>query len=185
MKKIKTKKKLDASKYVNIETGESLLHEEGNVTSINVESSLVKIDYKEYVMVDSKAWEYIKKEFNHSEQGKIFQMCDMVKTCYNLLYSKKNKDYHTKETLRDEIDYTRNIYASFMKKLFNKSVIYYIQGMKDGKECTWIMLNPTLARKNQTTHQKCLAVFDDLRKKLKNPTPPPVTLRYSMPHRDY
>lgn len=164
MKKVYNKKTIDTSKYVNIETGELLSEEYSDVTSVNQKTDLVIINSSEYVIIDSKARAYVEREFNHAEAGRIFQMCDMVKSCYNLLFDKKNKNYHTKNTLSDELEYSRNIFADFLKKLFDKSIIYYIKGMKDGRECIWIMLNPTLARKSKTVHKDCLSVFTDLSK---------------------
>lgn len=63
-----------------------------------------------------------------------------------------------------ELNYTRNIFSAFLKKLIKKSVIYYISGVKDNKEQTWIMLNPTLARKNKAFRRECISVFEDLTK---------------------
>jgi hypothetical protein len=135
--------------------------------SVPDSKKLIEVIYEETVSLNSQARQYIEEEFNSAEQGRIFQLCDMVKSCYNLLFDKRTQEYHTKDTLQEELDYTRNKFADFMKKLYRKSVIYYISGMKDGKNCTWVMLNPTLARKSKTIHEDCLGVFDDLRKKKK------------------
>lgn len=164
MRKVNTKRKIDTSKYVNIDTGE-LLSSETNITSFNEDTDLVVINSTEYIIIDSKARAYIEKEFNNTEVGRILNMCDMVRSCYNLLFDKNTNSYHTNETLMTELDYTRNKFADFMKKLYKKSIIYYIEGIKDGKECIWIMLNPTLARKRKTIHKSCVAVFEDLSKK--------------------
>ncbi len=171
MKKKETKREfIDASKYVNIETGELLSDEQGNVYLEKVNKKdknedMVVVNYNEYVVIDSRAREFIQSKFSVVECGRIFQMCDMVKSCYNILFDKKTKQYHTKDTLMSDLDYSRNKYASFMKRLFEESIIYYIRGMKDGKECVWIMMNPTLARKSKFFHKDCTSVFDDLSKK--------------------
>ena len=62
----------------------------------------------------------------------------------------------------EELNYTRNKYADFMKRLYRKSVISYIYTVKDGKECKYIMLNPNLARKRKTVDKNCLSYFDEL-----------------------
>lgn len=162
MKKTKVKKSIDMSNYVNKETGEEFYSEHSNNISITEETNLVIINSTEYVIIDSKARKYVEENFSPSETGRIFNMCDMVKGEYNILFDKKLKQYHTKNTLMTELDYTRNIFANFMKKLYNKSIIYYIDGIKDKKKCIWIMLNPTLARKRKTINKQVVEVFTNL-----------------------
>ncbi len=159
------KQKIDTSKYVNIDTGETLASEQPDLTSINKATDLVIISSTEYVIIDSKAREYIQANFNQAEVGRIIQMADMVKGCYNLLFNKKTALPHTKDTLAEELEYSRNIFADFMKKLYKKSVIYYISGVKNNRECVWIMLNPTFARKSKSFKKACVNVFEDLSKK--------------------
>ncbi len=116
MKRVYNKRKLDTSKYANIETGELLSSEIPNLTSTNeVNNDLVIIDSKEYIIIDSKAREYITKEFNKSDVGRIIQMTDMVNGIYNLLHN-KNKIPHTKESLMPEVNLTRDKFHNFLKK---------------------------------------------------------------------
>lgn len=166
MKNVFNKKKIIPEHYVNVLTGESLADEKKEITSVNYKNEdLVILDSKEYVVIDSKAFQYIQKNFTPVEVGRITKMADMVKGCFNLLHDKESNP-HTKDTLMQELDYTRNIFAEFMKKLYKKSVIYYMSGMKNGKDVTYIMLNPTLARKNKAFHRDCVSVFDDLTKRM-------------------
>ena len=163
MKRVYNKRKLDTSKYANIETGELLSSEIPNLTSTNeVNNDLVIIDSKEYIIIDSKAREYITKEFNKSDVGRIIQMTDMVNGIYNLLHN-KNKIPHTKESLMTDIEYSRNKFHNFLKRLLKKSLIAFIKSYKDGEEKTFIMLNPFLARKSKTFHKDCTSVFEDIR----------------------
>jgi hypothetical protein len=159
------KKKVSTEKYVNVETGE-LLASEYNVTSLNIANEdLVIVSSEEYVIIDSKAIMYIEREFSTSEKAKIYQMINMVRGSYNLLYDNSTGKPHTKETLNEAIEYARNQFINFMKKLHEKSVIYYLVGYKNRRKCKWIMLNPTLARKQKTFHRDCLDVFTDLTKR--------------------
>lgn len=159
------KKKISSEKYVNIETGE-LLVSEYSVTSLNITNKdVVIISSEEYVIIDSKAMRYIEREFSTSEKAKIYQMINMVKGSYNLLYDEVTGKPHTKETLNEAIVYARNQFAEFMKKLHQKSVIYYLVGYKNRRKCKWIMLNPTLARKQKTFSRDCIDVFTDLTKR--------------------
>ena len=166
MRSVTTKKKIDTSRYVNIDTGEVLQDEHPNIGTMTVKDpDLVVMKYTEFVTIDSAARAYIAKEFNNAECGRILQLCDMTYGVYNILHSKTTRKPHTKDTLMCELDYTRNMFTEFLKKLVKKSIMYYIVGSKDGREMTWIMLNPTLARKRSTIDRRCLTAFEDLNKR--------------------
>ncbi len=165
MKNAFKKVKLDTDKYVNIDTGETLESEHPNLTSANIkDTDNVVISSKEYFIIDSRANEYIKENFNHAERGRIYDMSDMVQGCYNILHKKDRKTPHTKDTLMSDLDYTRNMFAKFMEKLYKKSIIYYLKGYKDGKECVYIMLNPYMSRKSKVFSKDCTSVFKDISK---------------------
>lgn len=162
MKQVFNKTKIDPSKYVNIETGETLQSENPNITSLNsFKSDLVMIDYKEYVVIDSHALNYIVQNFSSTEIGRITKMADMVEGCFNILHNDQ-KVPHTDESLMEEIEYTRNKYAEFMKKLYKKGVVYYVTGYKYNKPVKYILLNPYLAKKSKTLHKDCLTYFNPL-----------------------
>lgn len=163
LKKSFYKKKINPDEYVNVTTGE-LLSSEYQVTSVNVQSDLVILSSTEYIIIDSKARQYIDAEFTVAEKGRIYQMADMVHGCFNLIYDKKENIPHTVNTLSKDIDYGRTQMTEFLKKLHKKSVIYYIDGYKNKKRCKWIMLNPTFARKQKSFDRRCLDVFKDLSK---------------------
>lgn len=164
MKHIYKKEKIDTSKYVNIETGESLESEIPNITSVNkINTDMVIISSDEYIIIDSKALKYIRENFSNVEAARILDMSNMVKGCYNVLYKDK-QTAHTKESLMETFEYNRNIFAKFLKKLYNKSIIYYIKGYKDNKEITHIMLNPHLARKSKTFSIDCINSFENISK---------------------
>jgi len=165
MKTAFIKRSIDASRFVNMDTGEAMIESYPNITSVNEKSDLAAITYEEYVVIDSKAIAFIREVFNEAETGRILAMADMVRGCYNVLFNKKTSQPHVNETLSEELEYSRNKFDDFMKKLFNKSVIYYIRGIKDGKERVLIMLNPTLARKSKFFHKDCRSVFEDLSRK--------------------
>jgi hypothetical protein len=162
MKQVFNKTKIDTSKYVNIETGETLQSENPNITSLNsFKSDLVMIDYKEYVVIDSQALNYIVQNFSSTEIGRITKMADMVDGCFNILHNKESIP-HTDESLMEEVEYTRNKYAEFMKKLYKKGIVYYVTGYKHNKPVKYILLNPYLAKKSKTLHKDCLNYFNPL-----------------------
>lgn len=161
-KSIFRKQKIDSTKYVNIETGESLSDERGMITSVNIKNDeMVIISSNEYIIIDSKASAYIRRNFNKAEAGRILEMCNMIHGSYNLLCNHM-KVPHTKETLMTDLDYTINKFRDFLDKLYKNGIIYYISGYKDGVEKIHIMLNPFLARKQKTFNSDCVNHFQVL-----------------------
>jgi hypothetical protein len=142
----------------DVSTGEILPHS----TTINVvDKDLVIVHSDEYVIIDSSALQYILQNFSPVDYGRILKMADMTNGVYNILYHNREVP-HTDATLMEQLQYTRNKYADFMKRLYRKSVISYIHTVKDGKEMKYIMLNPNLARKRKTIDKNCLTYFDEL-----------------------
>ena len=57
--RITVRKKVDADKYVNVETGEFLSSFVDNLTS-ETDTSFVRMDYADYVVVDRKVLNFLK-----------------------------------------------------------------------------------------------------------------------------
>jgi len=160
IKPIVTKKKSDGN-LVDTTTGEIL----PIGTTVNVvNEDLVIVHSDEYVVIDSKALAYIVDNFTPVDYGRILKMANMTNGSYNILYYDR-KVPHTDRSLMDELKYTRNKYADFMKRLYKNGVVYYISGVKDGVEFKHIMLNPHLARKRKTIAKDCLIYFNELNSK--------------------
>ena len=160
IKPIVTKKKSDGN-LVDTTTGEVL--PEGTTVNI-VNEDLVIVHSDEYVVIDSKALAYIVDNFTPVDYGRILKMANMTNGSYNILYHDR-KVPHTDRSLMDELKYTRNKYADFMKRLYKNGVVYYISGVKEGVEFKHIMLNPHLARKRKTIAKDCLIYFNELNSK--------------------
>lgn len=150
-------------KYVNTETGELMASEFGTATSINVrDDNKVIISSTDYVIIDSNALNYIRSKFNDSDMAKILDLCNMPRGSHNLLYDKIEGQFHTKKTLSETMDFSRNTFNAFMNKLHRKSIIYYLVGYEGRNKVSHIMLNPTLARKSKTFDKECVSAFKDL-----------------------
>jgi hypothetical protein len=164
MKKQTTKKKIDPDKLVDTETGELLSSSMPGVKSVNqVNEDLVIMHSDEYVVIDSHAFLYIQENFSPTDIGRILKMANMTYGEYNVLYN--NRIPHTKGTLMETLEYSRNKFADFMRRLEKKRIIYYIVGYDDNeKRVRHIMLNPHVARKRKTINVECLNVFPDVRK---------------------
>ena len=160
-----TKRTIDASKFVDTTTGEPLFSAFPNTTSVNIKDPDLKIiNSVEYIIIDSKALNYIQKIFSNTDLAKILKLTNMVKGRYNLLHD-LDGNAQTPITLRHNLLIGESEFSKLMKRLHENSIISYFSGYKNGKKCKWIMLNPTLARKSKTFHKDCLEVFDDLTKK--------------------
>lgn len=156
------RKKVDGTQYINKDTGELLSSEVPGVSSVGViDQDLVIMHSDEYVVLDSKAVQYIQNNFSPVDLGRILKMADMTYGEFNILYN--DTVPHTSQSLMEELDYTRNKFANFMKRLHMKSVIYYLEGYKDGRKFKHIMLNPYLARKRKTMHKECVGVFQNIK----------------------
>lgn len=162
---IYTKKKIDTSIYVNTLTGETLYSEYPDTTSINLKNeSHVILGSKNFIMFDSNAFKYVQTICSPADLSKILRIADMVKGDYNFVCGKDGTP-HIPKTLRIALDYDESEFSRFMQRLFKKSIIYYLSGYENGKTHKWIMLNPTLARKQNKVHKDCLMVFENLCKK--------------------
>jgi DNA-binding MarR family transcriptional regulator len=152
-----TKRKIEGE-LLDLTTGEVL----PKGTTINtVDEDLVIMHSEEYIIIDSKAVNYIMQNFNPADVGRIFRMADMTRGEYNILHKDK-KVPHTNATLMEELEYSRSKYSEFMKRLYKKGIIYYIIGVKNDTEVKFIMLNPHLARKRKSLSKECLACFNQL-----------------------
>jgi len=157
IKPIVKKKKLIGD-MVDLTTGEVV--PSGSTVNV-IDEDLVIVHSDEYVVIDSKALNYILVNFSPVDYGRILKMANMTNGSYNILYVDR-KVPHTDLSLMDELKYTRNKYSDFMKRLYKGGVIYYVSGVKDGVEFKHIMLNPHLARKRKTIAKDCLVYFDEL-----------------------
>ena len=97
----------------DVSTGEILPQS----TTINVvDKDLVIVHSDEYVIIDSSALQYILQNFSPVDYGRILKMADMTNGVYNILYHNRQIP-HTDATLMEQLQYTRNKYADFMKRL--------------------------------------------------------------------
>lgn len=159
----RTTKKLNPENYINKDTGETLTSEIPDIKSVNVvDEDVVIVNSDEYVIIDSAALTYIRENFSPTDLGRIMKMTDMTYGEYNVLYNGVTP--HTTVTLMEDLEYSRNKFANFMKRLHMKSIIYYLDGYVDGKKKRHIMLNPHLARKRKTFNKQCINVFQDIKK---------------------
>lgn len=158
-----TRKKVDGEQFVDKDTGETLESAHPGVRSVNtVDDDVVIMHSKEFVVIDSVAFQYIAQNFSVTDIGRILKMADMTYGEYNILY---NGDVpHSKDTLMEAMEYSRNKFASFMKRLERKSIVYYITGYFNDKPAKYIMLNPHLARKRKTINRECFEAFQDIKK---------------------
>ena len=133
VKKITVRKKVDADKYVNVETGEFLSSFVDNLTS-ETDTSFVRMDYVDYVVVDRKVLNFLKDIFKPQDLGRITAMITDTEGTKNILM---NKDIpHNDKSLAEAINYTRTKYVKFMDLMYRSSIVYKLKGYNSGKEMT-------------------------------------------------
>lgn len=152
---------LNTTQYVNTNTGETLASEHPNITSVNKKiKDLQIVSSDEFIVIDSNALRYVQSYFTKVEYARILDMANMVRGNYNCLYLDGRPC--SLSDLSVYFGYTRNIFAKFVSKLQEHSIINVIIGSKNNTPHAQVMLNPTLARKSKTFHTDCLSMFDDL-----------------------
>mgnify|MGYP003631895901 CR=1 FL=1 len=162
-KKKVTRQKINGDQFVDKDTGETLKSAMPGIRTVNsVDENIVIMHSDEYVILDSKALQYVQENFSPVDLGRIMKMTDMTQGQFNVLYNGDTP--HSKQTLMEDLDYSRNKFANFLKRLEMKSIIYYIVGYVEAKRVRHIMLNPHLARKRKTIHKDCLNSFQDIKR---------------------
>ena len=162
-KKKVTRQKINGDQFVDKDTGETLKSAMPGIRTVNsVDENIVIMHSDEYVILDSKALQYVQENFSPVDLGRIMKMTDMTQGQFNVLYNGDTP--HSKQTLMEDLDYSRNKFANFLKRLEMKSIIYYIVGYVEAKRVRHIMLNPHLARKRKTIQIDCLNSFQDIKR---------------------
>lgn len=148
--------------YVNPLTGETLQSEIPNVSSVNVvDENFCIVDSAEYVVIDDSAMRYLREVLPPQDVAKVYQMTEMCRGMYNLLY-KDEINPHTRETLKVDLGIAHTTFSQLLSKLEKLGVIAYIIAWRDRRKYKYIMLNPTLARRGKRFYAECKKVFEDL-----------------------
>lgn len=157
--------KVDASKYVNIDTGETLNSEHGDVvhlSSLNLGHKILRSE--KFCIVDLHALERVKWNVSDSDFGKLTKMLEFVHGDLNILCDKNGYPF-TKADVMKLTGLARNSFSLFLKKMKKIGVIYIVDGYKGRRAIQYIMINPTLARTRNSISKECLRVFEDLSRK--------------------
>ena len=173
MKKKKIYKKVTykAEQYVNIETGEVMSSETQNGMIIKeVETDKELLSSNKYTIIDNDASAYLEasKILLPTDFYQLWKLMKMPSGIYNALEDKNGKE-HNNSSLMLDMNYSRNSFYPFMKRLHEEGIIAYLDiyvkssgGRKERKK--FILLNPYLARRSKVFHTQCLALFEDFRK---------------------
>lgn len=164
--KVKRVNSRNLDKYVNVETGETLLSEliseRGNI-KYTKESDLITIESKEFIVIDSIAMKYIKTLLTSKEYDRVMEMGNMLKTEFNVVFNYNIP--HNPNTLSDELKLSLDDLKRLVNKLVRKGILSYIVCAPSGFIQKIYMLNPTVIRKRKTFHKDMLTFFEDFNKK--------------------
>lgn len=151
-------------------TGE-LISTEGITTVISTNPTIVETSYKEYVVIDSQALNYLKTLLNKPDLGRLVEITNMVHTPFNALVHEYNPPrivYHSAESLRVALDFSSAaMFRQFIKRLVGIGVLYELKGLLRGTSEVGMtyLLNPSFAKKRKYIDKDVLALFTDLSKK--------------------
>ena len=163
MKNIKRNRKIDINTYVNTDTGETLISELKNTKSsllVQDDTELYTVDSKEYVVIDSKALEYIISNLSYSDTTKTISLANTLKTDYNIIFNHTKP--HNLDSLSELLGTNKDEITKFIKRLTKLSILAYVVSTKDGQYQKCYLMNPTFARKRKTFNKELLTFFDDL-----------------------
>lgn len=164
MKNITVKRKFNISEYINITTGETLASELiNNNSSLYKEqrTELVTVSSKEYMVIDSKAFQYIAKNLNIQDAFRTSQLADTLHTEFNMLYNTNNTP-HTLDSISNLFGISIDEVRRLIKRLEKLSILGYLKGTKNGKSIRLYIMNPSVARKRKTFNSEIFKIFDDL-----------------------
>jgi hypothetical protein len=158
------RKSINPNDYANIKTGEILSSEIEYVTSVNVlDKGFTTLTSKEFITIDSDAFEYIRTRLSEVDIARIIAMSNMVDGEYNILYDRATSLPHTDKTLMENLQYSYNKFRLFINRLNKEGVICYISGHMNKVPFKHIMLNPNLARKSKRFNNNCLKEFQNFK----------------------
>lgn len=149
VKKLTSRKNLDATQYINKDTGE-LLSSEHPETEIKSHKSIGLADFKydSFTTTNDEAIEVIEQHYTMPESHRIIKMTRMVNDNSNVLKQKDNIP-HSTETLMDTLGYTKNTFYVFMRKLIWHDIVHVTIRKVENKIIKTIVLNPYIARRSK------------------------------------
>lgn len=152
-KKVEAHTKIDYSKYVNSETGESLDSELKGKTTITAKEGTnhYVINSDDYVVFDSAAIEYLMQNLNNSDMAHVVKISKMVKTDCSVLFQPCNLP-HSAETLSVTLDMELSSFYKFVSRLVKKGILAYCVCAPSGYVQKIYILNPYIARKRKTVN---------------------------------
>lgn len=163
MKHVYNKKKVDTSKYVNIETGQPLSDEMPNITSMNIKNNdKGLVDYKSYIMINDEAMEVLKIVLSDTDFAKLIHMSRMVQGDWNILTTKDMMP-HDRNTLAVDLNIAPQNVSKLITKFVKKGILYQLKGYYNNSPTNCIILNPYIARKRKTFAVKCLHIFQQFK----------------------
>lgn len=160
MKKHKyTKKVINSSNYVNLETGELLSDESPNITSVNrIDGDKMLVSYDRYVTIDYDALQYLTDNMGKTDNIHLTSMIGMLKDSSNMLFQ-RNGELHDSDTLAKQFNYAKSAFYKFVSTQMKAGILYELKGNFNGLVGKRYILNPFLARVRKQIDIKSLNYF--------------------------
>lgn len=165
MKNAIRKERIDADKYVNIETGESLASEMTPHTRLNkdVLTGHKIIEFEDFVASDTAIELDIIWDVSPADYRRFRVMANYLHTDYNIVMSGNNQPF-TLETLSELIRLNKDDTTRFINRLYEIGLIFYgiIPGSKYKKRV--YAINPVVMKKRTKIDAQMLTLFPNFRK---------------------
>ena len=157
---IKEKMEIDLTPYVNGDTGEPLLNELKEKTSITVTKDTDRsvVSYSDYSVISTEAVIILNRILSNSDFANVIKMAVVVKTPWSIIFN--DNIPHTNATLQKYLEIkSESMYIKLMKRLTNAGVLYQIKGLIFGEVRAIYIINPHICRKRKTFENKILDIF--------------------------
>ena len=164
IRKRKVKKKLDASKYANIETAETFDSElnTGESAYKDVETGEYILSFANFVSSDAVFDEEICWLLSAADYRRYRLMTNWLHTNFNIVLSGNNRP-HTLQTLSKAIRLSVDETTRFIKRLVEVGLLVYSFCPKSGYDKKIFMINPYVIRKRNSFHEHLFTLFTDIR----------------------
>jgi len=147
--KFQTKQNVPTDEYVHIKHGERQDSTyQGSVVKAYKDTGLADFKYETFTITSNEAMVLVREHYSRHEVDRITQMTNMTNDKSNVLKQKDNVP-HSTETLMQSLDYNKNSFYIFMRKLIWHDIVHVTIKRIDNTIVKTIVLNPYLSRRSR------------------------------------
>jgi len=162
--KIKVRRDLASSEYVNTGTGEGLSDELGKSAKASIfkDTDLSSLSYSNYATVNYDCVFTLPDVLNYCDIGRILMLSGIAETTRNILMN--GSIAHTNKTLREFLGFgSTSKYDEFINRLIEVGVLARERGVVSGRMRYIYYFNPHISKRGRVFNREVLEIFDKFR----------------------